>query len=337
MKQTPQLRSQPGSGPFILTLCELAKPVVIRPPQSPQLKPFTFFMSRSRQPNGSESLRLHMGYFGSLAEAEQWGEALRRSYPHAAASLAPAHLRQRDPGVPTLSAAEPAATPVHAPAPNLALSDTQMLRVLETRQAAPQESGVVEEVAGISVVRPEDTNTRRILKEAVAQGAPVSFAVQLEQSAQTIDLAAVPALSIFRAYKLYVIEGHREGRSWESLRLGFFDDAISAKQVAHYVRSNFPSVAVVPVTADEHKFGDAHALTLPGLRATPMPTAATKPSVVAPPAKATPAKPKPRAAGSLEETLEMLAASEMWNDADSLSETGVRHLKIDVQKARRSR
>jgi hypothetical protein len=30
----------------------------------------------------------------------------------------------------------------------------------------------------------------------------------------------------------------------------------------------------------------------------------------------------------------MLAASEIWNDPDSLNETGVRHLKVDVQKRR---
>ena len=35
------------------------------------------------------------------------------------------------------------------------------------------------------------------------------------------------------------------------LRLGFFTDAISAKQVAYYVRSEFSSVAVVPVSPQE--------------------------------------------------------------------------------------
>src|SRR5262249_13103221 len=60
-----------------------------------------------------------------------------------------------------------------------------------------------------------------------------------------------PLLSIFRAYTLYRTEGCREGRSWYSLRVGFFADAISAKQVASYVRSSFPSVAVVPITEEE--------------------------------------------------------------------------------------
>src|SRR6185437_5060931 len=43
----------------------------------------------------------------------------------------------------------------------------------------------------------------------------------------------------------------REGRKWYGLRLGFFNDAISAKQVAYYVRSEFNSVAVVPVSPQE--------------------------------------------------------------------------------------
>src|SRR5207249_6675376 len=46
-------------------------------------------------------------------------------------------------------------------------------------------------------------------------------------------------------------EGSRDGRKWYGLRLGFFSDAISAKQVAHYVRSEFASVAVVPVSPQE--------------------------------------------------------------------------------------
>ena len=43
----PEYRVQAGTGRFMLTLCPLAAPVSIRPPQSPQLKPFTFFMSRA--------------------------------------------------------------------------------------------------------------------------------------------------------------------------------------------------------------------------------------------------------------------------------------------------
>ncbi|HEY1899399.1 MAG TPA: hypothetical protein VGG49_06385 [Steroidobacteraceae bacterium] len=80
---------------------------------------------------------------------------------------------------------------------------------------------------------------------------PAAFAVQLQWSVQPIDLAQVPPLAIFGAYMLYTVEGSREGRRWYGLRLGFFSDAHSAKQVAQYVRSEFSSVAVVPVSLKE--------------------------------------------------------------------------------------
>ncbi|HEY4340722.1 MAG TPA: hypothetical protein VGM97_12330 [Steroidobacteraceae bacterium] len=80
---------------------------------------------------------------------------------------------------------------------------------------------------------------------------PAAFSIQLQWSVQPIDLAKVPPLAIFGAYTLYTVEGSREGRRWFGLRLGFFKDANSAKQVAQYVRSEFSSVAVVPVSLKE--------------------------------------------------------------------------------------
>jgi len=128
------------------------------------------------------------------------------------------------------------------------LTDTQVLKLLEARRV---DGGRAEEPSGISVLKPDDTGTRRALKEAVATNAPVSFAVQLQWSVQPIDISKVPPLAIFSAYTLYTVEGSREGRRWYGLRLGFFSDAVSAKQVAHYVRSEFNSVAVVPVSPQE--------------------------------------------------------------------------------------
>jgi hypothetical protein len=80
---------------------------------------------------------------------------------------------------------------------------------------------------------------------------PAAFSIQLQWSVQPVDLAKVPPLAIFGAYTLYTVEGSREGRRWFGLRLGFFSDANSAKQVAQYVRSEFSSVAVVPVSLKE--------------------------------------------------------------------------------------
>src|SRR5215469_14226889 len=83
-------RAQAATGHFMLTLCRLPAPVIIRPPQSPHLKPFTFFTSCEPQPDGSERLYLHMGYFQTLADAERWVNAVRGRYPDAVATLAPA-------------------------------------------------------------------------------------------------------------------------------------------------------------------------------------------------------------------------------------------------------
>ena len=86
---------------------------------------------------------------------------------------------------------------------------------------------------------------------------PAMFAVQLLWSVQPIDMKEVPQLAIFSAYTLYGAEGNRDGRRWYGLRLGFFTDAVSAKQVAQYVRSEFTSVSVVPVTVRERTRADA--------------------------------------------------------------------------------
>src|SRR6185436_8524698 len=154
------------------------------------------------------------------------------------------------PGAPARAKA-PVSRP-QAPAaevPNL--SDTQVLRFLEQRREDVAERVDESANAGISMLKPDDTQTRLALKDAVRENAPVSFAVQLQWSVSPIELGKVPPLAIFSAYTLYTVEGSREGRKWYGLRLGFFSDAISAKQVAYYVRSEFASVAVVPVSPAE--------------------------------------------------------------------------------------
>jgi hypothetical protein len=131
------------------------------------------------------------------------------------------------------------------------LTDTQVLRYLEARRGDDERGADEAPDTSISLLKPDDTGTRRALKEAVTQNAPVSFAVQLQWAVQPVELDKVPPLAIFSAYTLYTVEGSREGRKWYGLRLGFFSDAISAKQVAYYVRSEFASVAVVPVSPQE--------------------------------------------------------------------------------------
>jgi hypothetical protein len=253
-------------------------------------------------------------------------------------------------------------------------TDTQVLKFLETRRADGTElTGIDVETGAISLLKPDDTGTRRALKEAVTENAPVWFAVQLQWSVQPVEVSKVPPLAIFSAYTLYTVEGSRDGRKWFGLRLGFFSDAISAKQVAYYVRSEFTSVAVVPVSPQERtRASDVDKkseLAFPKrTRSEPVDefklidsddqrSALPQPRQVA--AKpAAPAKPAPfvSAAGrrmaakagtgrvrareartpqTLEETLEILGAGELEMDngnGETMNESGVRHLRVEVQK-----
>ena len=325
---------QPGTGHFMLTLCRLPAPVTIRPPQSPHLKPFTFFTSREPQPDGSERLYLHMGYFQTLADAERWVNAVRGRYPEAIASLAATAL------VPPPAAEAPASPqaglpPVSgsgdpAPAKDESLTDTQVIKILEMR-GSPEVADGVAERDPIALLRPEDTSTRQAIRAAVAEGAPVSFAVQLQWSAEPIEPSRVPSLAIFKGHTLYAVESRREGRSRYFLRVGFFEDPVSAKQVATQVRSNFASAAVVPV--EEREVARARAAgtgssSIPCLVQErvngPSATEAKPPSDV----------PRPVSKGpkTLMQALRQLAAKEMWTDPDSLSESGVRHLKVEVNE-----
>jgi len=281
---------------------------------------------------------------------------------------------------------------MHAPPPRAmppqssSLSDTQVLKMLELRGPEGSEPPPADLAHGsIPMLKPDDTGTRRAMKEAVVSNAPVSFAVQLQWSVQPAELDKVPPLAIFSAYTLYTVEGSRDGRKWYGLRLGFFSDAISAKQVAHYVRSEFASVAVVPVSPQEKGRAtdqDAKAATLGApVAARPHTTdefkliendtaslavAALlqgKQQVAGTPGAAPSARPMPKmAAGrtvrqsaapargrsrgkvgarerrgpnTLEETLEILGASQLTIDTGSgetLNDSGVRHLRVEVQK-----
>ncbi|HUA26000.1 MAG TPA: hypothetical protein VMA54_17865 [Steroidobacteraceae bacterium] len=315
-------RGEAGTGPFMLTLCRLAEPVTIRPPQAPHLKPFKFFTSRALQRDGSEQLYLHMGFFETLAHAQKWARAVRGRHPGAIATAAPPAFLQR-----------------FDPVDNQSLTDTQVLNILETRQPAPARDDADPGSERIELIRPDDTGTRLALKEAVVRGMPVSFALQLQWSARPIDLSRVPPLPIFEAYSLYVVESRSGGRSCFFLRLGFFGDPVSAKQVAAHLRSSFASAAVVPVLDEEISCAREACMgtsLIPCLlrerldHLEPESTHTPEPSRGSESARRRETSEK--SSGSLEQTLAQLAEREMWSDPDFLSDTGVRHLKVEVQK-----
>jgi hypothetical protein len=285
-----------------------------------------------------------MGYFESLVDAERWLQIARGRYPDAVATIAPAAL-STPPGseVAALRAADsrpgmPGSTN-RSPVQEKSLTDTEVLKILDRGSGVSAQDHVgARNCDQIALLRPEDTGTRRALQEAAVQGAPVFFAVQLHCSAQPIDRRRVPSLAIFKGYTLYATESRREGRSRHFLRLGFFGDPISAKQVAFQVRSNFASAAVVPVAEQEvTRAREAGAGTsIPYLEQPPGDRGLDSNG-----APASPPEPKrlsevPRRASqtgeTLEQTLKLLAETEMWNDPDSPTESGVRHLRIEVQK-----
>jgi hypothetical protein len=431
---TAQLKSVADMRAFVINLCSSTTPMALTPPQAPELKRFEFFMSRRRE-DGRERFRLHMGFFSSLTEAEEWLAVVREIYPGAWAGEAPGkHLpqSQKSGAAPAAIAAAqplapvpvppPVAVPVAKPAVSISippstppvvaprkplapqsnvrevlksldetaetrlmpkplpptlpaahvskpssLSDTAVLAILER-------SDVQNGVGGIEMLRPDDTGTRRALKEAVSSGQEVSFSVQLHWSVQPIDLTTVPPLAIFSAYTLYTVEGSRDGRKWYGLRLGFFTDAVSAKQVALYVRSEFATVAVIPVSAKEKDratqgSGKPSTSTAERPKKPVESTADTfkliddaqqkdkkisKPAVKSPRA-AVVAKPlsrmsrkkltsssnkvratEKRSPKSLEETLEILGASQLEIDSgrgELLNDSGVRHLRVEARKS----
>ena len=50
---------------FVINLCASTTPVALTQPNSPELKRYTFFVTRRRE-EGRERFRLHMGYFTCL-------------------------------------------------------------------------------------------------------------------------------------------------------------------------------------------------------------------------------------------------------------------------------
>ncbi len=200
-------------------------------------------------------------------------------------------------------------------------------------------------------------------ERAAVIGAIQRFAVQLVWSTEPVNLTEVPKLSIFDAYTLYKVQVDRAGRRWYGLRLGFFGDPVSARQVALYARSDFSAAAVVPVSDREcDRAAQAAVKELPDPPPAPKPElevelidlprtsqpAAPGPALVklakgGKPAQAKSSEPKaaearPEKTRRLKSTAEMaeeLAAEpsfEMDGDVDPLNDTGVRHLAVTVVK-----
>src|SRR6186713_2979541 len=107
-----------ATGGYVINLTSSTTPMALSQPKDPTLAQFTFFVSR-RLEDGRERFRLHMGYFETMAAAEEMLAVVREVYPSAWAGEAPGkNLRPNTAAAPAAAAPTPpkAAAPA-APAP----------------------------------------------------------------------------------------------------------------------------------------------------------------------------------------------------------------------------
>src|SRR5688500_1876514 len=134
------------------------------------------------------------------------------------------------------------------------------------------------------------------------------FAVQLAVSDRPVNLEALPRFEVFATYRLYAIQGRLGANPCYALRLGFFTDQESARQICADLKAFYRSASVVQVSAAEQvRFDKAPAQEAPSPKpamtgadvveissarriVTPAPqqtTATAKPKPVAQPARPT--------------------------------------------------
>ncbi len=253
----------------VITLVSSTAPMPLQAPKAPELAGLAVFRSR-RVEDGRERFRLHIGYFPSAAAAEQLLPLVRTLYPAAFVSMAPqSNLGSlEDTAVARFSilkpiedaVVEPLPQPIHVaptPPPLPVLSAEQALAVLSI--------GMPDRVAAPSPVAEPEPEPKP--KPASEPRATQRYAVQLIWSKDAIDLAKIPSLAIFGGYLLYAVETEPGGKRMYGVRLGFYADALSARLVAQYVRSEFKSVAIVPVSDREITRASNAAIRLSAARA----------------------------------------------------------------------
>ncbi|HEU4530266.1 MAG TPA: hypothetical protein VFR59_03740, partial [Steroidobacteraceae bacterium] len=240
---------------YVINLCASPVPMPLEMPPGSGLEGLVVFRSHEVQ-DGRHRYRLHLGYFDSRAAAERALPQVQPRYPTAWIAAAPrARLGSLD---------DTGATDfrlIHAPGAKLQGFSTAEPVAPAPTAPAPQEA---EE--------------------------PQRYAVQLIWSSDRTEPSSLPPIALFDAYTLYTVTCQRGGVRLYGVRLGFFRSAISASQVAVYVRPDFPSVAVVPVSDREFAYASWLVRHRPGSRsaeqtaatqaAAPEPSAPTAPSAL---------------------------------------------------------
>jgi hypothetical protein len=257
---TPSGQGDTGSQSQVLhviTLISSTVPIALPVLSAPELSGAAIFRSR-RIEDGRERFRIHIGYFTSAADAEALLPIVRETYPWAFAGPAPQTnlgslddtsksrftiVRAPDPAPASPAKAAAPARPVAAqPAP--AAAPTARVASIPPAMAAAQ---ALRNPASRSPSQPPKAaaGTPPVLPVAAQR-----YAVQLLWSKEPIDLSKIPNIGIFAGYLLYAVETEPGRQRMFGVRLGFYDDALSARLVALYVRPAFKGV-VVPVSERE--------------------------------------------------------------------------------------
>lgn len=223
MRDPDQLSSALAVDDRTFYVINLASAPVSQPLEMPAtrgLEGLVVFRSHQVQ-DGRHRYRLHLGYFETREAAERVLPLVQPSYPTAWIAAAPRS------GLGSLDDTNSTDFRlIHAP-----VSEE------ETSAPGPDDQSIAD---GGDEARVEE---------------PQRYAVQLVWSSERVEPHTLPPIAIFDAYTLYTVTCQRGGTRLFGVRLGFFRSAISAGQVAVYVRADFPGVAVVPVS--DREFGYA--------------------------------------------------------------------------------
>jgi hypothetical protein len=199
---------------YVINLSSSHTPMPLEMPDVRGFFGLAVFRSR-RIEDGRERYRLHLGYFESRADAERALPAVQRRYPTAWIAAAPRS------GLGSLDDTNVSEFRlIHAPPP----------------PAQPDLAHPAPEPAA----------------REIPVAAPQRYVVQLVWSDERVDPNRIPQLAIYDAYTMYTVTVMRSGVRYYGIRLGFFTSVISARQIALYVRPDFPAVAVVPVSSREY-------------------------------------------------------------------------------------
>ncbi len=235
-----------GEALQVITLASSHAPIPLPKLDLPCLAGTSVFRSQ-RTEEGRARYRIHIGYFLSVADAEAVLPAVREAFPWAFVGPSPnANLGSLDDTTRTrfvaVAAAEnvnPAPHPVPPPAPAASHAPATKVRRLATRPVAAQARTKEPPLLPLS--------------DAVIQtlpAAPQRYAVQLIWSKDRIDLRRIPSVRKARGLHLYSVTTGTGANRMHGVRMGFYDDPLSARLVALRMRATFKAV-IVPVSERE--------------------------------------------------------------------------------------